>query len=424
MSAVFRRSRRRNGVKVKSLKYYTRIGRKSVNLGVTDKQVAEQKAAALVREVEREGVGLILPKPMRLAASRPLTEHVEEYIKDLTVLGRSEKHINLVESRVRRLLTECGWSVLGEITADSFQTWRAKQKAAPKTINEYLNAIRAFCNWMVDQNRMTLNPLMRIVRVETRGMQVERRALTVEEVSGLLSISGSRSLFYLVAVQTGLRRGEIEGLKWGDIDFDTIAPCIRVRASTTKNHKSAVIPLHDQLTAALSAFQPSFVDAGELVFPGGLPRMRAMRMDYNAAGIAAQDTQGRLVDFHCLRKTFDTRLQVNGAGLTTVMNLMRHSGPNLTAITYTDASLLPQAQAINALPWYGKKKGTEKGTTSIVKTGSEGSATVHNTKTQDQHETPANIDQSRDLSQRVRRGLKRKMVGAAGFEPATFWSRI
>ncbi len=423
MSTVFRRQRRRNGRVVKSSTFYARIGRKTVNLGVTDKQVAEQRAASLTRDNEREAVGLIPPKPMRLAASRNLAEHLEDYVKDLTALGRSEKHIRLVESRFRRLLDECAWLHPGDMSADSFQIWRAKEKAAPKTVNEYLNAARAFCNWMVAQGRMALNPLARIIQTETRGKQAERRALTVEEVSSLLAKSEDRKIFYLAAVQTGLRRGELEGLKWGDITFDGAVPCIRVRASTTKNRKAAMIPLHPELAAALLAFRPATVDAGELVFPGGLPRMRAMRKDFNAAGIVARDTQGRVMDFHCLRKTFDTRLQVNGVGLTTAMNLMRHSDPRLTAQTYTDASHLPQAEAINALPWYGQEKRTEKGTNLLVKTGSEGSSTVHNSESQDTHEDPVNIDQSRDLSQRVRKGLKREMVGAAGFEPATFWSR-
>jgi integrase len=35
--------------------------------------------------------------------------------------------------------------------------------------------------------------------------------------------------FYVLAIQTGMRRGELLGLKWDDIDFDT--PNVRVRRS-------------------------------------------------------------------------------------------------------------------------------------------------------------------------------------------------
>ena len=408
MSTVFRRQRRRGGRVVKSDTFYARIGGKVRNLGASDKQVAEQKAASLVRDLQREAVGLIAPKPMRLAASRPLADHVAEYVKDRAALGRSESLLVHLTGRLGRLQKECGWSVLGDITADSFQKWRSKQgNAAPKTVNEYLNMAGAFCNWMVAQGRMAANPVARVERTETRGKQVERRALTIEEVGRLLAGAGERSVFYLVAVQTGLRRGEIEGLKWGDIDLAGVAPCIRVRASTTKNKKSAVIPLHPQLAEAFASIRPADVDAGDLVFSGGLPRMRDMRKDFNGAGIVATDTQGRKVDFHSLRKTFNMRLQSAGVGFTTAMNLMRHSDPRLTAKTYTDTALLPQAEAVNGLPWYGPKaseKGTEKGTVSIVKTGLEGSASVHSVVAVNFAKTPVNIDQSAHLSPCVATG--------------------
>lgn len=263
MNKPFRRHRRRGGRVVKSSSFYARIGGKAVNLECSDKQVAEQKYAALVRESEREEVGLLAPKAIRLAASRRLSEHVEEYVEDREALGRSESLLVHLSGRLGRLQKECGWSVLGDMTADNFLKWRSKQGgAAPKTVNEYLNAARAFCNWMVAQGRMPTNPLANIERVEERGRQMERRALTVEEVEKLISGAGDRSLYYLAAVHTGLRRVELESLKWGDLDLNNVQPCIRVRAATTKNHKSAVIPLHPQLVAALRSAAPSPCDGG------------------------------------------------------------------------------------------------------------------------------------------------------------------
>jgi integrase len=292
MSTVYRRQRRRGGRVVKSATWYTRIDGKAVNLDVSDKQVAEQKTAALKRDMEREAVGLLPPKEMRLAAARRLSEHVVEFILDREACRRSESHITHLRGRLGRLLHECGWSVAADITADSFQTWRRKEKTAPKTVNEYLNSVRAFCNWMVAQGRMAVNPLARIDRAEERGRQMERRALTVEEVEKLIAGAGERDLYYLAAVHTGLRRVELESLKWGDLDLNDVRPCIRVRAATTKNHKSAVIPLHPQLVTAFRSIAPSPMDGGDLVFCGGLPRMRDMRKDFDAAGIAAIDTPG------------------------------------------------------------------------------------------------------------------------------------
>ena len=168
MSMVFRRKRKHGGRTVSSKTFYARIDGKVVNLQATDKQVAEQKAATLRRDREREGVGLIAPKPMRLAASRRLLELVEDYIKDRTTLGRSEGHISHLEGRLGRLVRECGWSVVGDITADSFQAWRGKQRASPKTLNEYLSAAGAFCHRPMKMGNSATKP-------EKPGMPIDTR---------------------------------------------------------------------------------------------------------------------------------------------------------------------------------------------------------------------------------------------------------
>ena len=79
------------------------------------------------------------------------------------------------------------------------------------------------------------------------------------------------------------------------------------------------------------------------------PRIKRFRRDLKKAGIEYIDAQGRIADFHALRKTFDTNLQNNGVAPRVVMELMRHSDIRLTMKTYTDASRLPTDEAIKSL---------------------------------------------------------------------------
>ena len=130
-----------------------------VSLETSDKQVAEKKLAELVSEKERERAGLLAPKLHRESAKKLLVQHVEEFIADLTTLGRSAIYRRLVNSRIRRLIRECGWKNVGDITVDHFTAWRSRQsKAAPKTLNDYLDAVSAFLNWMERQGRIAANP--------------------------------------------------------------------------------------------------------------------------------------------------------------------------------------------------------------------------------------------------------------------------
>ncbi len=418
MSTVFRRLRRRGGKLAKSRSYYGRVGGIVVNLAVSDKQTAEQTLAALIREREREAVGLVPSKTIREADRRSVSVHIEDFVADLEALGRDDEYIRHVGGRMRALVAACGWQGLRDITADSFQAWRQTQALSRKTLNEYLNAARAFCNWMVKHGRLALNPLQEVAKADVRGHQAERRALAVDEVAVLLKVAGERSVFYLAAVHTGLRRAELEGLRWADLDFTSQPPTLTVRASTAKNRRQATLPLHPELAAVLATRQPAAV--GDLVFGDGLPRMRTMRADFDAAAIVRVDAQGRFADFHSLRKTFNMSLQAHGAGFTTTMNLMRHSDPRLTARTYTDIAMLPLADAVSKLPWFGandSEKGTENGTAQTVKTGSNVSAPVQTATTGDREETLVFIDQSHDLSACVLNGSQGKMVEAGGVEP-------
>ena len=159
------------------------------------------------------------------------------------------------------------------------------------------------------------------------------------------------------------------------------------------------------MVTAFRAIQPPSLGVGDLVFADGLPRMRDMRKDFDAAGIAKVDGLGRVADFHSLRRTFNMNLQGNGrAGFTTVMQLMRHSDPKLTAKTYVDPMLLQKAEAVRGLPSFMAmvhEKGTQKGTHAIVKTCQNGSASVHLAATGTEDKNPENIGECRDISASV-----------------------
>ena len=97
------------------------------SLGVTDFQVADKKAHAFIQEREREAAGIIEPKLVRDAAQRPLREHLDDYEADLLTRGRAGRGgrgARLLKARILRLMDDCGWKLAGNVTADSFISWR------------------------------------------------------------------------------------------------------------------------------------------------------------------------------------------------------------------------------------------------------------------------------------------------------------
>jgi integrase len=404
---VFRRKRRRGGMTRTAAVYRARIGLagerpQEHRLGVTDKRVAEQRAQAILRQLEQERYGLIAPRSMRDASTRSFEAHQREYLSDLRALGRAEGYVYTTGKRLTRLRTECGWNVIADVRPETFTTWRAAQNGcAVKTLNDYLATARAFLAWLRRQRRMSGDPLEGVGKANARGKRKrERRALTEGEQGRLLAVSGARRGVYLLALVTGLRRSEIDSLKVGDIVTARDGRAVlRVRASTTKNAKAAALPLRDDVVASLDLARPPAVG----LFPDGVPAMETFKRDLEAAGIPFVDESGRRADFHALRHTMVTNMQARGVPARVAQEYARHSDPRLTASVYTDSSQLPVWDAVERLPRYAEG-GTLEGTHGVVAAGRGEAEPDSEAICRNDTEMPAQHDDSCDVAGLVASG--------------------
>lgn len=325
----------------------------TIPLGVSDREAAEEKARKLVKEREQELAGLLAPKVQRDAAQATFAKHVQDFIGDLRVKGRNSRYVDEMEFKLTTLAEKCSWQRANDVTADSFVKWRSGQTKAKKTLNEYLTAVKGLLNWMIKQGRIGSNPLLSVQRVETRGNEkLNRRAFTNQEMLALLNASGPRGIVYMTAALTGLRHGECKKLQRGDLNLGSEKPSVMVRASISKNHQQACLPLHPQLRRGLVEALPANASPGDLVLADLVPRPSQFKKDLAAAGIAKRDGQDRVVDFHSFRHTFCTNLHLAGVPLREAMELMRHSDVRLTMKIYADSSLFALRPAIEKLlPW-------------------------------------------------------------------------
>ena len=324
----------------------------AVPLHTTDKQLANQKLLLIVRERGRELAGLSGRKPLREAAQSPLLSHLNDFLADLRVRKRSDSHIKHLETRVKRLFFECRWGHLRDVSADSFQLWRANQKEfSQKTMHEYQSAASSLFVWKERNDRLENKSLRRVGKVERKGHEtLTRRSFGNEEMERLLAVAGLFKLGYLAAFYTGLRRKELASVQWGDVHLDDAPPFILVRSSTTKNRKAGKIILKSSLAQMLQTIKPATVAANEFVFAGRIASMRKMHEHMKAAGIPVLDEQGRKVDFHALRGTYNTNLELAGGSLQMRQELLRHSDPRLTAGAYMNTTRLETVDLIEKLP--------------------------------------------------------------------------
>jgi len=360
--SVFKRKRIVGGKKIVSRSYYGRYRidgqpkEKTVCLKTSDKQAAEARLRRIVMEEERAREGIGIAPDLRKSIQRPLNDHLMDFLVDRERIGRAPDYVRQLKGKLERLIKDCCWRRMGDITPDSFVRWRQMQtQLSAKTLNEYLIAAKSLCNWLKKQKRgLSDNPLEGIDGMSTVGQErFERRALSGEEIKSLLAISVSRRPLYTVAIYTGLRRCELKQLVWSDVRLEGERPAIHARASTTKNRKIARLNLHPRAFSELAVLRQRTENAaqGALVFADIMPTADDFRADLALAGI--KQTPEKRVDFHSLRHTFATLLSIHGVSPRVAMEAMRHSDMRLTMKTYTDSDLLPTAEAVEKLPDFG-----------------------------------------------------------------------
>ena len=145
------------------------------------------------------------------------------------------------------------------------------------------------------------------------------RALTDTEAAAILkAATGSREHpFYMVAMSTGARRGEIAALTWDCIDFDRKTVTINGSVcetkgkrfvKNTKSGKSRSIPLTPACVAALRGVKARV--AAEI--------LEAKPGEYQDLGFVFASEDGKLPDLTAITRTFTelaTELGIKGATL-------------------------------------------------------------------------------------------------------------
>lgn len=321
----------------------------------------------------------------RVAITKPLSEHIVDYAKALKAKGSSEKHVQHTTRRVQKVFKGCGFKYWDDLSASSVQTFLDKLRQTHKrgqdevagisaqTFNYYLAATKAFCRWMVKDRRATFSPISHLDMLNARtDRRHDRRALSADEqraliraaregkelfgrnVEGRISwrLPGSdRAMLYQLALETGLRAGELRSLTPRSFSLSDDLSTVTVLAAYSKHRRDDVLPLRPSTALALGEFlMERPLDFPVFQFPRREELARILRVDLEVAGIPYRDAQGRVVDFHALRHTFITNLAQGGVHPKTAQVLARHSTITLTMDRYSHSEREDEARALDRLP--------------------------------------------------------------------------
>jgi integrase len=244
----------------------------------------------------------------------------------------------------QRLIPEFGADTpLTEITTDRIEEFREKMVAegrlSPRTINKRLQQIHSVFRRAQRVWGLQVNPVANAERQPFKRSG-DFRALTPSEVT-LLAASAETDqdgALFEIAAFTGLRLGELRGLRWSDVDW--MHRLVHVRRSytrheigPTKSGKVRSVPLVDQAARAFDQLsrREHFTGEDDLVFVndvGDAIEESAMRRRfYRALKRAALEH----LRFHDLRHTFGT-IAVQAFPLTDVKAFMGHADIQTTMV--------------------------------------------------------------------------------------------
>ncbi len=219
------------------------------------------------------------------------------------------------------------------------QVWNPNRAVKDATINRDLSVLRHILYWALDEQLIVVNPLARLKLA--REQRTRRQVLSVAEEQLLVPAASDHLRGMIIAaLDTGMRRGEITGQRWEDVDFSR--KLLFVTRSKTPEGESREIPLTERLLEYLLQHRQS---AGLIFHYRGQP-LRIVKRTWKTA---LKNAGLRHVRFHDLRHTFNTRLMEAGVLQEIRMALMGHSTGSKIHATYTHIEFPAKREAIRKL---------------------------------------------------------------------------
>ena len=228
---------------------------------------------------------------------------------------------------------------------------------SPKTVRNINQVISSALTFAREQKLIISNPAdgCSLPKLEHREM----KTLTADQLQAFLREAKESGVYemYYIELATGLRRGELLGLKWEDIDLAT--GVIHVRRQVARiNGEIAEAPLktkNSYRTLSIGAeavgilMQQKEKAGSEYVFPspmgGPISPDSVLHMLHRMLNRASLPK----VRFHDLRHTFATLALQNGVDVKTVSGMLGHYSAGFTLDTYAHVTTQAQRQAANTM---------------------------------------------------------------------------
>ena len=287
------------------------------------------------------------------------------WIRDVRALRIKESTAADYEYRYRKMISPYfGNKLLNKIDTRAVSHWMQSllENYSPASVNGALQVLKMVLGGAVEHDHLRTNAAARIPRVSSRSPNRESNPpWTLYEARKAIRVAPDHwfGLPVLLALTFGLRRGEILGLQWGDVDFAN--HCLRIRRArreflgytdrgtsslqtreTSPKTQSSLrtLPLRGLVAQVLSDAQGTslngpFVNGDHYVIED--PRTGGpISVTFFRSGFSDFLAQSKLrkVRFHDLRHSAAQIALESGVRLESVSQTLGHSRVDITKHTY------------------------------------------------------------------------------------------
>ena len=357
-------------VQRKDGRYYARFR------GKDGKEIAKYfhsvtEARTWILDAKYEDSHCQMSKPREINVDSWFWYWLDEIKGDTIRHGTRQAYINRYKSRIQ--------SVIGDMLLHDVKPMHCQnvlnqaQDAGDKTgsVRKLRVIMRSFFQAACDNELINSNPIRQSVTYVNSPTE-ERRVLTVDEQARFVETAKDFPYYniYTFALQTGMRVGEILGLKWEDIDFASGYINVQRSLDYRKDLKTFVenppkskagersIPLTDEAISILTTVReesknlPRVAPFTHLIFRNsvGRPSHRG-NLNRTLRNITAEAGM-KSCSMHSLRHTFATRCIESGMRPKTLQKILGHSTIDLTMNLYvhvTDDTLKDEMKRFGAM---------------------------------------------------------------------------
>ncbi|MEG3619680.1 site-specific integrase [Magnetovibrio sp. PR-2] len=291
--------------------------------------ISKADAQIWARQIEAEMDKAVLPTDIRALDQLTVADLIKRYRDNVTINKRG------VASEKKRLevFLRYEWAdkSLKQTTPQTFASYRDERlkQVRPATVVRELGILRSIFATAINEWNIPIpeNPLVK-VRKPKQPEARDRRLQEGELERLLLACEDTRRDWLrpciLIAIETGMRRGEILNVKWQDVNLDASTLTIPV----TKTGHSRCIPLTPEAVAILQDRWDDEFEQTDVVFPASA---NAFRLSWERCKRRVAKTYPEIKDlrFHDLRHEAVSRFFEMGLSVPEVALISGHRDPRM-----------------------------------------------------------------------------------------------